>query len=137
MRAFMKNKSDSDYPVLFETVGDHQLFGLFQRADWREAIAALREPDVKRLLLLLERARGPVADRIPTPLVPQAKSVVSEYEDRNISVREAAHILGYSPRWVYNNWRKLPFTVKMPSGARRFNLKKLREWQQSNEQRNG
>jgi excisionase family DNA binding protein len=76
-------------------------------------------------LLVALVARGsstPPAD----PEVPQG--VPKKSQDRNLTVHEAAKLMGVKPSWLYRHSGKLPFTRRLSRRALRFSEKGLRRW---------
>jgi predicted DNA-binding transcriptional regulator AlpA len=56
-------------------------------------------------------------------------------EDKLIDVEEAAEILCTSKDWLYHEWKKLPFAVKLSAKQLRFSLQGIQAYLE--EKRNG
>ncbi len=54
----------------------------------------------------------------PEPTAPEPQP--SPSGDRLLTVAQVADVLGMSPRWVYDNAEKLPFTRRIKRGVLRF-----------------
>jgi predicted DNA-binding transcriptional regulator AlpA len=81
--------------------------------------------ELPRLILALS-ARLVAAPRPTTAIEPAAKA---GDEDRLITTREAAALLGHSKKWIYRNITKLPFARRIGPRDFRFSLIGLRKWQ--------
>lgn len=89
--------------------------------DFRDWIATLAEAEATI------PARVVLA-RLPDALeAPRAAPVQAEPE-RLIDVKEAATRCDVSPRWLYRNADKLPFTRRLSSGTLRFSEAGLTKW---------
>lgn len=65
---------------------------------------------------LLERRQEPAAPEV-------------DNDDRLITTREAATLLGHSEKWVYRHVKSLPFARRIGSRDYRFSVVGLHQWQ--------
>ncbi len=68
--------------------------------------------------------REALLDALSSPAAPPK----DEKPDRLLTVREAAHRLGVSPRFVYNHAGQFPFTRRLSPKAVRFSERGLEQW---------
>jgi len=66
---------------------------------------------------LLNLLADKVAERVAARLGPPAPAAT---EDRLLTAKEAAEILGVTERWVYRRARSLPFARQLSKGVLRF-----------------
>ena len=67
----------------------------------------------------------------------ESEKRVNVQTDRFLRIEQAARLLGVSKSWIYQRRERLPFLVRLPGGALRVSVLKLREWMKSLDDSNG
>jgi predicted DNA-binding transcriptional regulator AlpA len=110
---------------LFEHLEDCQAaIGLLMRKDALDALRHWEPEQGKRLIEAFQRLGGVGGKKKEKHI----ERVMAHGEDRHVDIHEAARIIGYSERWLYNHHRQLPFTRPTRTGRLRFSAKAIQQW---------
>ena len=84
--------------------------------------------DAAALAAELATAQAALAARATEALTSPPCSPSAREEDRLLTPRETAAILGVKPRWLYTHANKLPFARRLSRKVLRFEEAGLRRW---------
>ena len=88
-------------------------------------LAGLPPEEIPAALGELERLRALIWPRL---MAGENRSAKEPSEDRLLTVKEAAGILGTSQDWLYRNASRLPFMVRLGEAQVRFSCRGIQKW---------
>lgn len=109
------------------------MFSVDQLLEQPHRVAQVPANEVPGLLVRLSAVMTALAARTAVSPVETtaSKDPTPKKQDRNLTVGEAAELLGVKPSWLYRHSAKLPFTRRLSRRALRFSEKGLRRWLES------
>ena len=99
-----------------------------------QRVVEISPAEIPALLIRLAAVQNALAAHLQSSVpalpssVPGAAVSVSPEDDTLLSADEAAPLLGVTPRWLYRNSRRLPFTRRLSRKVLRFSKSGLLRW---------